>query len=310
MTTQDTERPDNSNVSRCKNKKGKSMKSQHTRNNEPALSPKTIRAWWYRPTSKVSPYNIGDETTSFILEHIFDTKTDLVDIKDADLISAGSILQNALSQRRDNPTQIVGTGFVASQAKRVIPEHVEVQSVRGYLTREAIDVPKKTLVSVGDPGLLASELKFKKNRNAKFTYGVIPHISSMAAGEWKGRTINLPNSTKIDVRTKDIFAVLEQMYDCEVIVSESLHGLIFADSLGIENVWLGSWDTPVRGGDNFKFFDYFSSIGRSAHLLTDKNENINEISVLKNISRPDSVRIRNVQSDIHEAFNKALDKLI
>lgn len=271
--------------------------------------PKEIRAWWYRPTSKVSPYNIGDETTSFILQDIFGIDPIRVDIQQAELVSAGSILQNILSQPKQSATHIVGTGFVSSQPARSVPEHLVVHSVRGYLTREALELSNKSQVSVGDPGLLASELTFRKTRSPKFTYGIIPHISSMAAGEWKAREIHLPNSTFIDVRTNDIVRVLELMQDCEVIVSESLHGLIYADALGIENVWLGSWDIPVRGGDNFKFFDYFSSIGRASSLQALKTEAITEINVVKNISRPDGLRIRNVQNDILEAFEMAFTQL-
>ena len=268
-----------------------------------------IRAWWYRPQSRVSPYNIGDETTSFVLARVFDITAERVETPNAQLVGAGSILQNAWTQKTANPCHIVGSGFVMPQPHRAIPSHLTVHSVRGYLTRESLDSERKSAISVGDPGLLASEIAPTRPRRPQFTYGIIPHISALAAGEWKNTSDLLPNSTMIDVRTNDIMAFLAAMQDCEVIVSQSLHGLIFADALGIPNAWLGDWDAPVRGGNNFKFFDYFSSVGRPAHLMAVRGPALFKTSVLRNLSEPDCARIRNVQSDIISAFDSALADL-
>lgn len=275
----------------------------------PASDRRMVKSWWYRPQSRVSPYNIGDETTSFVLDRLFDITASRVELPDAEIVGAGSILQNAWAQQSTEICHIVGAGFVMPQLHRPIPSHLAIHSVRGYLTRESLDTANKSAISVGDPGLLASEIAPKKPRRPKFSYGIIPHISALAAGEWKGRNDLLPNSTTIDVRTTNIEAFLAAMQDCEVIVSQSLHGLIFADALGIPNTWLGDWDSPVRGGNNFKFFDYFSSVGRPSYLMSVRGVETSEASVLKHLHEPDSVRIGRVQADIFEAFNDALTQI-
>lgn len=268
-----------------------------------------VKSWWWRPQSRANPYNIGDETTSFVLDRLFDVTAERVEVPESQLVGAGSILQNAWAQKSAKVCHIVGAGFIMPQPHRPVPAHLAIHSVRGYLSRESLDTASKSAISVGDPGLLASEIATKKPRRPKFSYGVIPHISALATGEWKGANDLMPNSTTIDVRTTDIEAFLAAMQECEVIVSQSLHGLIFADALGIPNTWAGDWDSPLPGGNNFKFFDYFSSVSRPHHLMTPPGLTLSETSVLKNLHEPDSRRIGRVQADIFEAFNAALTQI-
>lgn len=271
---------------------------------------RSVRSWWYRPQSRVSPHNIGDETTSFVLDRLFNVTAKLVEVPDAQVLGAGSILQNAWSRTTAEPCHVVGLGFVLPQPHRRIPPHLTVHSVRGYLTREALDTERKSEISVGDPGLLVTDIAPKRPERPRYSYGIVPHISALAAGQWKGSKNLLPNSTVIDVRTNDIHSFRGAMQDCEVVVSESLHGLIFADALGLPNAWLGDWDAPVRGGNNFKFFDYFSSVGRPAYLLANREDPARfETSVLRNVYHQDMSRLRNAQADILEAFDAALDAI-
>ena len=54
------------------------------------------------------------------------------------------------------------------------------------------------------------------------------------------------------------FTVLKQIDQCEYILSSSLHGMIFADSLCVPNMW-----TILSGrvqGKGFKFYDYASAL--------------------------------------------------
>lgn len=270
---------------------------------------RTVRSWWYRPQSLANPYNIGDETTSFVLDKLFDITAERVELPQGQIVGAGSILQNAWNQKSAGISHVVGAGFVMPQLHRQIPPHLAIHSVRGYLTRESIDTANKSAISVGDPGLLVSEFAPKKPRRPKFSYGIIPHISALVANEWTSSNDHLPNSVKIDVRTLDIVAFIRAMQDCEIIVSQSLHGLIFADALGIPNTWVGDWDSPVRGGNNYKFFDYFSSVGRPHYLMSEPGVALSETSVLTNLHEPDSQRIGRVQADILEAFDAALTQI-
>lgn len=61
----------------------------------------------------------------------------------------------------------------------------------------------------------------------------------------------------IDLRTRDVFKVIDEITSSEYILSSSLHGIIVPHAYGIPALWIedGYIDT-----DGFKFNDYFSSV--------------------------------------------------
>jgi hypothetical protein len=54
--------------------------------------------------------------------------------------------------------------------------------------------------------------------------------------------------------------MIDAMIGADRVVSSSLHGLIFAESLGIPACWLA----PVGGEDDLKYYDYYYGTGRFA----------------------------------------------
>ena len=58
--------------------------------------------------------------------------------------------------------------------------------------------------------------------------------------------------------TADTETVIQEADKCERIISSSLHGIVLADALGIENKW--EYSDRVYG-KGFKFRDYASALG-------------------------------------------------
>jgi pyruvyltransferase len=54
--------------------------------------------------------------------------------------------------------------------------------------------------------------------------------------------------------------VIDQILQCEKIVSSSLHGLILADAYRVPAYWLQVGER--QSGDQFKYEDYFGSVQR------------------------------------------------
>ena len=61
--------------------------------------------------------------------------------------------------------------------------------------------------------------------------------------------------------TQSVEAVIENLCDCERIVSSSLHGLIMATAYGIPCRWAELSDNVI--GDGTKFRDFFQSVHMS-----------------------------------------------
>ncbi len=109
---------------------------------------------------------------------------------------------------------------------------------------------------LGDPGILADRL-VDGPVSTRYTLGVVPHYKD--ADDPTMRAIAaLPGVRLIDVAWTPE-EVAREVAACEVVVSSSMHGLIFADALGVPNARLKVSDKLV-GGD-FKFRDYCSAFG-------------------------------------------------
>ncbi|WP_168623731.1 polysaccharide pyruvyl transferase family protein [Roseicyclus persicicus] len=113
---------------------------------------------------------------------------------------------------------------------------------------------------MGDPGILVSEIWPAASAEKAYSVGLVPHQSQVGDPLWKALNEATPASILIDLTNPDINRTFDLFSKCEMIVSTSLHGLIFADAYGIPNVWAAYRD--IHPAEAFKFYDYFSSIRR------------------------------------------------
>ena len=86
--------------------------------------------------------------------------------------------------------------------------------------------------------------------------GFVPHVSNFR----HARKMKIPNVKIIDPGQTP-WKVIHEIAGCSRIFSESLHGLIVADTLNIPNVWIAP--NPSMTGAKFKFDDYFSTLDAS-----------------------------------------------
>jgi pyruvyltransferase len=172
------------------------------------------------------------------------------------MMAAGSIIDHA-----QRSTIIWGSGLISSSIE-FKSEMINVRAVRGKLTRQRLIERGVACPEIyGDPALLIPKLYPKLDRHKKiFKLGVIPHYVDKEH-EWIGRIKKDENVLLIDIQNANIFAFIDEVLSCDVIVSSSLHGLIVADAYQIPNVWIRLSD-DVIGGD-FKFLDYYSVSDRN-----------------------------------------------
>lgn len=232
-----------------------------------------IKVFWYNPPTG----NFGDEICPYLIRKI-SGKTpiccrptikgaihDLIDsvykrksikeallrlrfifMNDPIILGVGSIL--TLSNKR---TIAWGAGFMS---KTDIIKSGNFRAVRGQETAKRLKelglLPPKIL---GDPALLLP-LYYNPLIQKKYKIGIIPHFSEHRYfyERWSN------NYKIINLGTKDVESVIDQIKECEYILSSSLHGIIVSHSYGIPCLWI---ESRVLEKDGFKFIDYFSSVG-------------------------------------------------
>jgi pyruvyltransferase len=227
-----------------------------------ALLGNGVTGYWHTST-----VNFGDFLTPLILKHYGFTPI-LSSIEKAEVLSTGSILGVT---PEDYAGHIIGSGLIEDVGRRF--PNATIWAVRGELTRERTGASKETVL--GDPGLLSSSL-LKERQIRRYALGVVPHYVdhndpriAMIKKQF-GSDVLI-----INVKRKPV-AVLEDIDQCDCILSSSLHGLIAADAFDIPNAWMYLSDRVV--GKGFKFRDYFSATGRIQNPVSlDGNERLSEL---------------------------------
>ncbi len=203
--------------------------------------PGGLPVWWH-----VGRPNFGDDINPSFFEKIHGRPVRFAaDRSRPHVLGAGSILEHA------TPSSIVcGSGFLEPPHAPVTPS--QIVAVRGALTATACGADSSVLL--GDPLVLIDA--FVERTTPQHRFGFVPHIKSVA--RWRG--FDTRGHRVIDPAWSP-WRVVKDIASCELIFSQSLHGLIVADALGVPNVWVSPTD-EMRGG-SFKFDDYFSTLDRA-----------------------------------------------
>lgn len=152
---------------------------------------------------------------------------------------------------------ILGAGFISKEQSEYPIKFKKIIGLRGRLTANALlsDNPNLEIKFLGDPGLLAKEIINPRGDDyvKKDTIGIIPHfididsVLSIIGKEENFKIIEIRDNFK---------SVCQKILECDVILSSSLHGLIFADAMNVPNMWI-KVSNNIKGG-SFKFLDYYS----------------------------------------------------
>lgn len=192
-----------------------------------------------------------------LIERLAGRSVEWASPSECDIVGAGSVLQIILRECGANRPLVWGSGFIPDRANEG-PFEFDIRAVRGKRTMAEVRRRQGRLendrLALGDPGLLASLLLNGPVRK-RYELGVIPHYTDAAHP-----AIQKLRNAGPDIRVIDVAwtprEVAREIASCDAVISSSLHGLIFADSLGVPNVHM-RLSGGVRGG-LFKFQDYYS----------------------------------------------------
>lgn len=205
--------------------------------------------------------NFGDIASKEIVEQVGKLLTRLPRPGERKLLAIGSVLHTAR-----NGDIIWGTGAKGSKlALAPGVTELSVHAVRGPLTaemlrRNGIDI--SGIQAFFDPGCLIpvlyrAQIDEARRRGGAHPGGtkIIPHYRDDR--EWRALH---PHHAKDFISVDDSPAgLIAGMVGADRVISSSLHGLIFAEALGIPAVWLA----PDGKEDQMKYYDYYYGSGRS-----------------------------------------------
>lgn len=186
------------------------------------------------------------------------------------LVAVGSVLPWAVSAG----DIVWGSGLIRPCTGK-LPRTAVVLAVRGPLTARNLKLPADT--PFGDPGLLVSLLLDPEDRStAELRARTTQHYADAAQGGRK--IVVVPNHVQFDTVRRFVRAhqmehvvrvvdprlqwweVASAIRSAELVLSSSLHGLVFADAFHVPSLWFVA-SPPVVGG-TFKYVDYFLGTGR------------------------------------------------
>jgi pyruvyltransferase len=238
--------------------------------------------------------NFGDALSVLVTQAVTDSEVVVVDDPaDADLVAAGSILQQLAGTGFAGA--VWGTGLIADTFGVIRLPDARVAAVRGCLTRRHLDVPDT--IPLGDPGLLANLLV--DPRPPDYAVGIVPHKVDRDVAVLSAVAAASSLITVIDV-TEDPSQVLAEIASCRSILSSSLHGLVVADALGIPSAWIQLSDRVIGGG--FKFRDYYSALGRDDVRPVPFAPGDDVTSLQERTVRADPARVEALRDGLLDAF--------
>lgn len=221
--------------------------------------------WWNAHGKRYDPQaggrffatgNVGDIASKLFVEMLSNVECRPPRKNERKLLAIGSVLQNAA-----DGDVVWGAGIKGSAEgfKNTVRE-LSVHAVRGPLTvdflrRQGIDL--SSLKELFDPGCLIPYLYAGELNNAvprKRSICIIPHYKDDLI--LRQQHPSLANEfLSVDAMPLDF---VKNLIGAETVVSSSLHGIIFAEALGIPALWLA----PVNGEDELKYYDYYYGTGR------------------------------------------------
>lgn len=252
--------------------------------------------------------NAGDKCTEYILQKIYSgTKLEFVK-ENPNIVLCGSVLDDLAISNAD---YILGAGihcdnvFSNKNKKSYL-------AVRGKLSRQRlvdfniIEKDEINDINLIEPGLIVSKIFNNQKINQHYKIGIICHYVDYDCF----KRYNNTNHIVINMGSENIDEILNKINSCDIILSSSLHGIVFSHSLGKPAYHIVN--NRIKDSNTNKFFkfkDYYSLFDSIEYKNFTCSNNIIPIDEIlkydmhnRSISNPTTEQVSNIQ----ERFIKLL----
>lgn len=223
--------------------------------------------------------NFGDELSRHVVEAATGRRVVWSRPESAELVAVGSVL--GLYAAFGSGAAVWGTGIreplTAEDGERLRSRLGPILAVRGLHTRDALGLSHSQ--ALGDPGVLAP-LFARASGKAHKRPLVIPHFRAWASPSGR-QLLKRVSAAGLDIAEPTLYPkeMINRIADSSLVLTSSLHGLILGHSLGVPTQ-LVSWNTDGVAEPDFKYADYFSSIGEDISRIS-INQVLNKIDLYK-----------------------------
>ena len=187
------------------------------------------------------------------------------------MYGVGSILGRGVKDIVDKRCVVMGSG-VPQGGRIELPSNWDVRWVRGPYSAEALGVSGE--LGVGDPAILLPELTHVNGVHGD-EISIIPHFKSYKNFDWQ--RLSSQSDYKVINPMGPLEAVIAGIRNSKLVLSESLHGAIFSDTMGIP------WAPLVLSYkfNKLKWLDWLATIGRSFEPFVVDRPLVNQVKASK-----------------------------
>lgn len=211
---------------------------------------KSLHMYWFK-----EKHNFGDHINIYIVSKLSGKSIQWIHPKYSlkkNYLCIGSVLGIASSN-----TIVWGSGLIDGNIKK-LKKPKQICAVRGPKTRQILnDHNIKCPEIYGDPALLLPRF-YNPRIEKKYKVGVILHYVDKSMAYYE--LFNNEDIKVIDIQQNQPMNFIDELLECELIISSSLHGLIVSDAYGVPSIWVKLSNNIL--GNDFKFYDYFESVKR------------------------------------------------
>lgn len=151
----------------------------------------------------------------------------------------------------------------------------------------------------GDPALLLPLLYRPKSTLKTYKIGIIPHYVDYEEIKKMVDSFLYSDIKVINLLNNNVEDVVDEIVNCERIISTSLHGVIVANAYDIPTMWWKFSNKLI--GDDVKFYDYFESL-EMFNVKPIYTEKVEDLVALDDYFLPNDKVLEKVQQNLFYTF--------